>query len=49
MSPVVDHGYFCRELEDSQELGFKGSFNYGSTLGSEEGPFLQEDKVDMGY
>lgn len=43
MSPVVDYGYFCRELEDSQELGFKGSFNYGSALGREEASFLQED------
>lgn len=32
-----------------QELDYEKSVNYGSALGSEEAPFLPEDRMSMGY
>ena len=38
VSPVVDYGHFCMELEGLQELDYEKSVNYGRALGSEEAP-----------
>ena len=32
VSPTVNNGYFCRELEGLQKVGFKGFVNHGSVL-----------------
>ena len=45
MSPTVNNGYFCRELEGLQEVGYKGSTNYGS----KEAPSFPECRMSMGY
>ena len=45
----MDYGHFCMELEGLQELDYEKSVNYGRAVGSEEEPFLIEDRIGMGY
>lgn len=49
MSPAVNYGYLCRQLEGLQVLGCKGSINYVCALGGEEAPFLPKHRMGMGY
>ena len=46
---TVNNGYFFRELEGLQKMGYKGPINYGSALGSKEAPFLPECRMSVGY
>ena len=38
VSPKGIYGYFWKELEDLQEVGYKGSVNYGRIFGSKRKP-----------
>lgn len=49
MSPAVDYGYLCRELEGLQELGYKGSIDNVSALGSEKDTFFPKDRMGKCY
>ena len=45
MSLAMYNGHFGREVEGLQQLGDKGSINYGCTLGGQEPPFLPKYRM----